>query len=780
MSRVLRFILLALVTVAFVASCGKERSPIGAGPQAALGSLEQPAGISPAEWQALKDELARVMAVYKSTSAVPAPPMDPPSKVCDLQVSGSPGGSATFTFTFRSTGDYDQNGEVNISDLTTLGANYLKRSTDPGWAGARVADGDRNGEVNIADITPIGAHYNVSVSGYELMWAYSEDGPWIGMGEVPLSSGVRPTGGGFLKFTTSTTAQAGDAYYCVWPYFGDGAEREYGVPSMNVFLGTSQLAAPTILSATTAYNDHIGMSWTKVAGATGYEVYRDALDPPLASLGDVGTYDDTTVADFSPHTYWVRALDATRTSNYSAPAIGQRASSPPEIEPPGNVQATDGSVNDRVTVTWNKPAGATGYELYRDIQSVPSIVLGDVATYDDTSLADTQQHTYWVVALKGLVRSAFSLGDSGFRGGTPDGTMVVLGYNDLGMHCMNQDFSELMILPPYNTLHATVILRGIDPQIVTSGVEVRYSIPGNTYSVGKTNFWDFTQPLFGTAIEPNVGLTGNGLWGTMQPSGTGFSDWDVTGIPITPLKDDNTEDPFQLASIAVFQGGVEKANTQSVVPVSWEISCDLCHVSATGTPSTDILAKHDMMHGTALSSMKPVSCGMCHPQPELGKSGLAGYPTLSSAIHSAHASRVNGLSIPNKCYACHPGQQTECLRDVHYSAGLNCTDCHGTMADVGNPARQPWVDLPRCDSCHTRAGFEFEQPGVLYRNSRGHNGVQCEACHGSTHAIYPSVVAADNVQSIALQGHPGKIDTCTVCHTEQPDDPFPHVFSSEP
>ena len=29
---------------------------------------------------------------------------------------------------------------------------------------------------------------------------------------------------------------------------------------------------------------------------------------------------------------------------------------------------------------------------------------------------------------------------------------VVLGYNDLGMHCMNQDFSQLCILPPFNTL----------------------------------------------------------------------------------------------------------------------------------------------------------------------------------------------------------------------------------------------------------------------------------------------------------------------------------------
>ena len=48
-------------------------------------------------------------------------------------------------------------------------------------------------------------------------------------------------------------------------------------------------------------------------------------------------------------------------------------------------------------------------------------------------------------------------GDGGGNGVTTP--MVVLGYNELGMHCMNQDFSELMILPPYNTLHAQVIDR---------------------------------------------------------------------------------------------------------------------------------------------------------------------------------------------------------------------------------------------------------------------------------------------------------------------------------
>jgi len=68
---------------------------------------------------------------------------------------------------------------------------------------------------------------------------------------------------------------------------------------------------------------------------------------------------------------------------------------------------------------------------------------------------------------------------------------VVLGYNELGMHCMNQDFSEICILPPFNNLRAQVIVRGEDPHIVTSGATVSYKVPGNTSSAGKTNFWTY-------------------------------------------------------------------------------------------------------------------------------------------------------------------------------------------------------------------------------------------------------------------------------------------------
>lgn len=359
--------------------------------------------------------------------------------------------------------------------------------------------------------------------------------------------------------------------------------------------------------------------------------------------------------------------------------------------------------------------------------------------------------------------------------------VVVLGYNDLGMHCMNEDFSELMILPPFNNLHAQVIeRRGEEPRILRSGITVNYSIPGNTTSADKTNFWDYVDDLFGTAVPANVGLTGNGLSGTMVP--TGDNDWIAEGIPVTPIMDGGTLNPYPLAKISVMRSGSEVATTQAVVPVSWEISCDLCHTTdaADGTPDAtvgmDILTDHDRLHMTTLASETPVACMDCHGQPPLGTTGT---PLLSHAMHGAHASRMSAVTLDVSCYACHPGFQTKCFRDVHFSEDMTCMDCHGDMTDVADTSRAPWVDLPRCDDCHDRAGFEFEQPNTLYRNSKGHHGVHCAACHGSPHAVTPTVVPADNVQAIAVQGHAGTIDTCTVCHTRRPDDHFDHRYEGE-
>ena len=189
---------------------------------------------------------------------------------------------------------------------------------------------------------------------------------------------------------------------------------------------------------------------------------------------------------------------------------------------------------------------------------------------------------------------------------------------------------------------------------------------------------------------------------------------------------------------------------------------------------------------------------------------------------------VEQYVLQQSCYSCHPGKRTQCLRGAMAAGGIVCQDCHGDMLNVGNDftanfpnvagdmdttKRVPWAVEPACQSCHVgdavsqpanTSGFIYDDSGirllrayrtgdanatpvkvpgsrfaenqvvndqgktvdVLYRLSKGHGGVMCEGCHGSTHAVWPNQnpFANDNVTATQLQGHDGKIVECTTCH----------------
>jgi hypothetical protein len=80
----------------------------------------------------------------------------------------APGSSSVRIWQFNK-GDYDQNGEVAISDLTPLGQHFGESAPllDPTSAIA-IIDGDNNGEINIADLTAIGQNLGSTVEGYNL------------------------------------------------------------------------------------------------------------------------------------------------------------------------------------------------------------------------------------------------------------------------------------------------------------------------------------------------------------------------------------------------------------------------------------------------------------------------------------------------------------------------------------------------------------------------------------------------------------------------------------
>jgi hypothetical protein len=120
-----------------------------------------------------------------------------------------------------------------------------------------------------------------------------------------------------------------------------------------------------------------------------------------------------------------------------------------------------------------------------------------------------------VLASTALVVAGCGGGGGGGGGGTGGTTAAasIVAANDLGMHCVDRDFSVFSILPPYNVLHAQVVQQSAGgPASLLDGtrVEVTYepvadaSGSRNSTSVAKTNFWTYASQLFGVALAPGA------------------------------------------------------------------------------------------------------------------------------------------------------------------------------------------------------------------------------------------------------------------------------------
>lgn len=476
------------------------------------------------------------------------------------------------------------------------------------------------------------------------------------------------------------------------------------------------------------------------------------------------------------------------------------------------------------------------------------------------------------VLLPGLLAACGGGGTSsgsGSTGGTPiTGDFKVFAVNDLGMHCVDADFSTFGILPPFNVVNAQVVERTnggprlLDPARAEVSYDALADATGsrNSTSLGKSNFWDHVADLFGAALPEGTGLTGLRLPadGAMPgPQAMAFDPargwYRAFGLPMLPIDDDGNPNRYPLLKVVATSPttGQELASLPVVVPASEETECRACH--ATGEiaaqnpfltwsqePDLEVQARrnvlvlHDANQGTNLLGSQPVLCSRCHYSTALDLSGTGpagdqiGRPTFSAVMHDFHGRQLDGNGDPlfppqgttlQTCYQCHPGRVTECLRGAMKTGGMSCFECHGDMLAVGGREflapggsldgmadgdhRRPWIDLPRCQSCHTgdvldhRTGPNLamaadglrlrrtwvdgdaaaspilatnrrfaENPGKLYRDSTGHGGLACWACHGSPHAEWPSAdpAANDNRAALALQGHVGTIVECDVCH----------------
>ncbi|MCB1220743.1 MAG: PQQ-binding-like beta-propeller repeat protein [Planctomycetales bacterium] len=184
---------------------------------AAIAEVEtavRPETVSEHDWSMLTEELVRVLSsrgLERLSSAIP--PNDK-ALIGDFTAEGD-ASQASFSWSYRNAADYDQNGEVNIADLTTIAVHLFKTPASPDWNAARLADGDNNGEVNLADITPLGLNFANSVAGYRLENSADGVSGWNEVAVVNVADGSIPSGGGVKQFSYSQSGVPEGSYRVV-------------------------------------------------------------------------------------------------------------------------------------------------------------------------------------------------------------------------------------------------------------------------------------------------------------------------------------------------------------------------------------------------------------------------------------------------------------------------------------------------------------------------------------------------------------------------------------
>ncbi|EGJ49624.1 cytochrome c [Desulfocurvibacter africanus] len=415
---------------------------------------------------------------------------------------------------------------------------------------------------------------------------------------------------------------------------------------------------------------------------------------------------------------------------------------------------------------------------------------------------------------------------------------VLLAWNNLGMHCISDSDPWWILLPPANDLHAQLVRRGPSPEIVTEGVELTYRVEsGFETPSAHSRFWEFSKSLLGKALPNDAGISGNSLSGAMRLDAERRA-FTAELVPVVPYPDDGSFNPYPIFHIEARNAasGELLAATSMVAPTSTEMGCRNCHggdwkvqgvAGFSEQTSREVLRVHDRNTGTDLLTRaergEPRLCQSCHADPVLNTQGQPERLNFPAAIHGWHANYIQGRGA-KACGFCHPSaptSATRCLRGLHDAKGLDCTSCHGTLEDhalsllkkeqeLGKEraatlmanitprmvassedimGRTPWLMEPDCASCHD---FEVKpergvatsfnkwtsgEPGELYRlRSDDAGAIMCEACHGSTHALYPASNPygrdRDNIQPMQYQGLArtiGARGNCAVCHVVDMD-----------
>lgn len=202
------------------------------------------------------------------------------------------------------------------------------------------------------------------------------------------------------SMTNSTYTLTAKAYDVA----GNFASDVHTVTSQNG--DTSVPTAPTNLKVTaTAYNK-VSLSWqasTDNVGVTGYTVFRNGT--PIAQVGTVANYQDTTVSSNTKYSYQVTARDAAGNQSAASTNVSVTTPTVPDSQAPSTPTGLNGTAASasQINLSWQSSTdniGVTGYDVYRATGngSLQKIATATSTSFGDTNLASNTTYNYAVRA----------------------------------------------------------------------------------------------------------------------------------------------------------------------------------------------------------------------------------------------------------------------------------------------------------------------------------------------------------------------------------------------
>jgi photosystem II stability/assembly factor-like uncharacterized protein len=171
---------------------------------------------------------------------------------------------------------------------------------------------------------------------------------------------------------TDITAVTGTNYY----YWVKAARSISGSRSSDYSSGNTGWVAfadaPEVTATDGTFTDRVVLNWNSIQGANYYKVFFNTINNPENSqeltgwITDITYYYNTQMPGTILY-YWVMA--ASDQQGTISTGLGLGDSGWMNFIPPSNVQATDGTILEAVTISWNYVQGGSYYRVYRGLTS---------------------------------------------------------------------------------------------------------------------------------------------------------------------------------------------------------------------------------------------------------------------------------------------------------------------------------------------------------------------------------------------------------------------------